>query len=114
MPLTWDGFWLGDGKAIAGSRLSFRTLVSMLAAEGVWEVVVSSLAEFLRGMPSSSAPISSALSTMARFEVPKIIWSPRVRYAVAASMIPNPNTGTRLNMSFQQGACGHGPYKTQR
>lgn len=36
-------------------------------------VAATSLAELVRGMSSSSAPISSARSTMPRFELPKRI-----------------------------------------
>ena len=79
MPRTWAGSWLGDGTVISWRRLSSWVAVSRLTVEGASEVMVALLAALVKGMPSSSLPISSARSTMARLEVLKSIWSPRVR-----------------------------------
>lgn len=60
---------------------------------GLWEW-------WVRGISSFSAPISSARSTTALLEEPSSSWSPRVKYAVVASIITNPITRLRLAISI--------------
>ena len=50
------------------------------------------LEDSVRGMSSSSAPISSARSTTALLELPRSSCSPRVKYAVVANIITKPIT----------------------
>ena len=51
------------------------------------------LEDSVRGMSSSSAPISSARSMTALLELPRSSCSPRVKYAVVANIITKPITG---------------------
>lgn len=68
---------------------------------GVGEESVSGVGGLLdnrvRGMSSSSVPISSARSMTDLFELPDSICSPRVKYAVVASITTKPNTDRMVN-----------------
>jgi len=90
VPLIWDGpCALGGGtRSFVDSSGEVAKLFSM-----AWESCLPDLpGESARGMLSSSFPISSALSVIARFEEPKRSCRPLTIHAVTASMTTKPIT----------------------